>query len=125
MRQLMSVVCVAWLAVAFMHTARAAETGASAKVQFNRDIRPILSANCFRCHGPDSASRKADLRFDRREVAIKIGAIVPGDVAKSELVRRINSTDPDEQMPPPTSHNVLTGQTEIAADAMDRGRGGV
>src|SRR5580704_3932349 len=110
MRRLMSVVCVAWLAVAFVHAARAAETGASVKVQFNRDIRPILSENCFRCHGPDSASRKADLRFDRREVAVKIGAIVPGDVAKSELVRRINSTDPDEQMPPPASRNVLSAK---------------
>ena len=50
----------------------------SSAVQFNRDIRPILSENCFLCHGPDSASRKADLRFDRREVAVKIEAIVPG-----------------------------------------------
>ena len=88
----------------------ATNADAPAKVQFNRDIRPILSENCFLCHGPDSASRKADLRFDRREVAIKIGAIVPGDVDKSELVKRINSTDPDEMMPPPASHNVLSAK---------------
>ena len=89
------------LSGAIASPARAANADPPAKVQFNRDIRPILSENCFRCHGPDSASRKADLRFDRREVAIKIGAIVPGNTAKSELVRRINSTDPDEKMPPP------------------------
>src|SRR5262249_9012119 len=77
-------------------------------IQFNRDIRPILSETCFRCHGPDSAARKADLRFDRREVAVKIGAIVPGQPNKSEMITRIFSDDPDEQMPPPSSHKSLT-----------------
>ncbi len=77
-------------------------------IQFNRDIRPILSETCFRCHGPDSAARKADLRFDRREVAVKLGAIVPGQPDKSEMITRIFSDDPDEQMPPPSSHKSLT-----------------
>ncbi len=102
----------AWLSGTVASPARAASADPSAKVQFNRDIRPILSENCFRCHGPDSASRKADLRFDRREVAVKIGAIVPGNTDKSELIRRIYSTDPDEKMPPP-SH-------EDRADATSR-----
>ncbi len=59
--------------------ARAAE-----KLSFNRDVRPILAENCFACHGPDSASRKADLRLDRREVAVKAGAIAPGKPDDSE-----------------------------------------
>ena len=45
-------------------------------LEYNRDIRPILAENCFACHGPDSAARKADLRLDRREAAVKAGAIV-------------------------------------------------
>jgi cytochrome c553 len=81
---------------------------AAADIQFNRDIRPILSETCFRCHGPDSAARKADLRFDRREVAISVGAIVPGKPEKSEMISRIFSDDPDTQMPPPDSHKSLT-----------------
>ena len=48
-------------------------------LEYNRDIRPILAENCFACHGPDSAARKADLRLDRREDAVKAGAIVPGE----------------------------------------------
>ena len=52
---------------------------AAGKLEYNRDIRPILAENCFACHGPDSAARKADLRLDRREAAIEAGAIAPGD----------------------------------------------
>lgn len=80
------------------------------ELKYNRDIRPILAENCFRCHGPDSAARQADLRIDQREAAIERGAIVPGDPDASELIRRINSTNPDEQMPPPTSHRQLTAE---------------
>src|SRR4051794_2428288 len=73
-------------------------------IEFNRDIRPILSENCFACHGPDSAVRKADLRLDRREAAIEAEAIVPNDVEASELVARIDSDDPSMRMPPRASH---------------------
>ncbi len=69
-------------------------------IQFNRDVRPILSEHCFKCHGPDSASRKADLRLDRREAAIAAEALQPGKPEESELVRRIFSTDAEEMMPP-------------------------
>ncbi len=86
----------------------AAAQARAGDVQFNRDIRPILSETCFRCHGPDSASRKADLRFDRREVAVSVGAIAPGKPDKSEMIERIYSDDPDQQMPPPSSHKSLT-----------------
>lgn len=77
-------------------------------IQYNRDIRPILSQNCFSCHGPDSAARKADLRLDDRDAAIMAAAIAPGKPDASSLVERIMSTDPDVVMPPPSSHKTLT-----------------
>ncbi len=75
---------------------------------YNRHIRPILAENCFACHGPDSAARKADLRLDQRDVAVERGAIQPGHPDQSELIRRIFSTDPDEVMPPPETKKSLT-----------------
>jgi hypothetical protein len=85
-------------------------------IQFNRDIRPILSDNCFACHGPDAGNRKADLRLDLREAAVDAGAIVAGKPAESTLVERILSADPDEVMPPPDSHKKLTDhQKELLA----------
>lgn len=78
-----------------------------AAIDFNRDIRPILSENCFYCHGQDSNKRQADLRLDVRDAAIKGGAIVPNDPSASELIARIKSTDPEEQMPPPKSNRHL------------------
>jgi hypothetical protein len=80
------------------------------KLQFNRDVRPILFDACIACHGPDSASRQADLRLDRREAAIDHGAIVPGDPETSEIIRRILSTDEAEQMPPPETKKFLTDE---------------
>ncbi len=77
-------------------------------IGYNQLIRPILMDNCFACHGPDSASRKADLRLDRREAAIERGVIVPGKPEASSLVERIASDDPDMVMPPPASHKTLT-----------------
>jgi mono/diheme cytochrome c family protein len=82
-------------------------------VDYNRDIRPILAANCFACHGFDAHGRKAGLRLDRAEFAYKLTEdeltpIKPGDLAASEVWARITSTDPDEQMPPPSSHRTLT-----------------
>ncbi len=82
-------------------------------VDFNRDVRPILSNNCFKCHGPDEKARKSKLRLDERDGAVapaKSGerAIVPGKPNQSELVKRIFSTDPDEVMPPPSTKKSLT-----------------
>ncbi|MGZ0168143.1 MAG: c-type cytochrome domain-containing protein, partial [Planctomycetales bacterium] len=68
---------------------------------FNRDIRPILSANCFQCHGPDSNKREAELRID--EEAGNVSAF-GGKLAKSKAWRRIISDDPDTRMPPVDSH---------------------
>ncbi len=81
---------------------------AAGKPEYNRDIRPILAENCFACHGPDSAARKADLRLDRREAAIKAGAVTPGDLDASELIARLDTTNPKEVMPPPSLHKTLT-----------------
>ena len=79
----------------------------SDKILFNRDIRPILSDHCFSCHGPDKRARKADLRLDTYEGAIRdlggYSAIVPGDPEKSELLLRTIHSDPEELMPPPKS----------------------
>ena len=73
-------------------------------IDFNRDIRPILSENCFYCHGQDGNKRQAGLRLDLREEAITAGAIQPHDLAGSELIARVDSTDPELVMPPPTSN---------------------
>lgn len=82
-------------------------------VDFNRDIRPILSDRCYACHGPDEGQRKAGLRLDVREDAfkeLKSGhrAIVPGDLAQSSLIQRLTSPDPDDVMPPPKAGKPLT-----------------
>jgi hypothetical protein len=78
------------------------------ELQYNRDIRPILSDNCFRCHGADKAARKSKLRLDERQSAIEKEAIVPGKPDESELVRRIFTTNEDDAMPPSDSHKQLT-----------------
>jgi hypothetical protein len=77
-------------------------------VEFNRDVRPILSDNCFYCHGPDANHREADLRLDLRDEAIKAGALVPGKPDESEVLTRIFTEDEDDLMPPPDSHKKLT-----------------
>src|SRR5881397_2785344 len=81
-------------------------------VDFSSQIRPLISSKCFSCHGPDESSRKAKLRLDLRDEAIKdhkgTRAIVPGDAASSEMVRRITATDPDDVMPPPKTGRTLS-----------------
>jgi cytochrome c553 len=77
-------------------------------IEYNRDVRSILADNCFACHGPDSAARKADLRLDQREMAIEMGAITPGKPDESEILARITSEDTDLRMPPPTTHKTVT-----------------
>src|SRR5215213_7966636 len=81
---------------------------APGKLEYNRDVRPILADNCFACHGPDSAARKADLRLDQRDMAMDGGAIVPGKPDQSPLVERIYSADKSEVMPPHKTNKKLT-----------------
>src|SRR4051794_3938507 len=78
------------------------------RVEYNRDVRPILSENCFHCHGPDKNQRKAKLRLDDRESALARNAISPGKPDASELIARVFTTEAKEVMPPPASHKKLT-----------------
>src|SRR6056297_96811 len=79
---------------------------AAEDVQFNRDIRPLLSDRCFHCHGPDEDDRQAGLRLDQAEgpEGAHEFVIEPGAAEASELYNRITSDDPDLVMPPPDSH---------------------
>jgi hypothetical protein len=91
----------------------APRTAGASRIDFTRQIRPLLSDRCFRCHGPDASKRKAKLRLDVREGAFrKMNAgwaiVKPGDPAKSELVRRITTDDIEDMMPPPESNLSLT-----------------
>jgi hypothetical protein len=90
-----------------------------AKITFNEDIQPILSDNCYFCHGQDATARKADLRVDREEFAFlprKSGlpAIVKGHPESSALIQRISSTDPNQVMPPPSSHKAPLTPYQVA-----------
>lgn len=88
-----------------------AQTSPPRPVDFNREIRPILSDNCFACHGPDEKQRMARLRLDTKEGAFsKPGVIIPGDAAGSRLIKRISSGNPATVMPPPDSGHQLTAQ---------------
>lgn len=101
------------LAGALMLALLAPRARAEQAVDFNREIRPILAADCLKCHGIDEGARKKGLRLDVRESAtapLKEGerAIVPGKPQESELVRRIFAANPDDVMPPASTHTVLT-----------------
>ena len=76
----------------------------------------MLASKCYACHGPDEEGRKAKLRLDVREDALKNDVIVPGEVDDSEFHYRIHSDDPDEIMPPPESHSSLTQQEKELLD---------
>ena len=113
----MSDVPAGLLVVSVLFQVLAAEVKAAtpAKIDFNRDIRPILSENCYPCHGPDANKLKAGLRFDLKESALgkaKSGAIavVPGAPEKSEMIRRLTATDPDDVMPPAKENKALPPQ---------------
>jgi mono/diheme cytochrome c family protein len=105
---------VAALALWPLLVPRAAEgQAAKGRIDFSRQIRPILSENCFECHGPDDRARKARLRLDTKQGAfgrLRHGghAVVPGKAAESELVVRITAADPSERMPPAKSKKRLT-----------------
>lgn len=112
-RRLLSLASIVFGACAVHSSVVAAD-----RVDFNRDIRPILSNKCFACHGPDDGKRQAGLRLDDAKIATNpvesgVTAIVPGKPAASELVRRITSSDEDERMPPAKFGKPLSA-TEVA-----------
>ena len=95
-------------------------------VDFNRDVQPILSENCYHCHGPDAGGRKADLRLDKKEGAYRtadgVTPVKPGDSAGSDVIARIFSADKDEVMPTPKSNRKLTEtQKELLKRWVDEG----
>lgn len=97
---------------------------------FAREVRPLLSNRCFKCHGPDEDHQEAGLRLDVREVALAeldsgTRAIVPGHPDDSELIARITSTDPDLVMPPRHTKVTLTEEREEDPRGVDHGRGGI
>ena len=99
--------CVIWIAlVSSFAVVRSAQ--ADEPINFNRDIRPILSENCFYCHGQDRNKRAAELRLDVREAAIEKAAITPGNLDESELIARIRTDDASLLMPPPKSNRKLS-----------------
>ncbi len=107
MRKLLEIFCLV-LALTPGFRARAGESRPlPASVDFNRDIRPIFSDTCFKCHGPDQSKRKGDLHLDTREGAFADHKgrfpIVPGKPGSSEAWRRINATNSDDLMPPADS----------------------
>ncbi|HXE53284.1 MAG TPA: c-type cytochrome domain-containing protein, partial [Tepidisphaeraceae bacterium] len=90
------------------------DASAYATVDYDRQVLPILSDNCYKCHGPDEGARKAKLRLDTKDGAFGVikgkNIIAPGNPAGSELIRRISSSDPDVNMPPPKSGRKLTAE---------------
>ncbi len=100
---LLSILCL-WIS-----NQQAVAKDSTEPLQYNRDIRPILSEACFRCHGADKNSREADLRLDERDAVVgETGIIVPGDPSVSDLILRITSNDESERMPPPEEHRQLS-----------------
>ncbi len=106
--------------ISAVSSAFAAGSGIPDKIEFNRDVRPILSENCFKCHGFDKNKREGKRRIDTREGALAdnegIRAIVPGKLGESDVHLRIRSTEKDEQMPPPKSGKSLTDRQRAIID---------
>jgi cytochrome c553 len=109
-----------FIALSIAPLALAAEAPISERIQYNRDVRPILADACFRCHGFDKNKREADRRLDTREGALAendgVRAIVPGKLAESDAHVRIRSTDKEEMMPPPKANRQLSKREKQVLD---------
>src|SRR5262245_50519610 len=104
--------CWLFAAIALAWTTSEPAAAAPPDVDFNRDIRPILSESCYQCHGPDANKRKADLRLDTRDGLFRSAegstVVVPGKPDESEFWLRIASDDPESRMPPPKAGKPMT-----------------
>ena len=98
-----------WFLLGVLMIGSAYSQSSSGQPDFNRDVRPILAAKCFTCHGPDEQARESDLRLDSREQAIKSGAIIARESSASEMITRIHATG-DQQMPPLDSGKTLSAK---------------
>jgi hypothetical protein len=110
-----NLVATTWLTACLIGVAAAAVAAEKSRVDFGRDIRPLLSDTCYTCHGPDGESREADLQLDKKEIVFGTlpsdnVAIVPGHADQSELYRRISTDDIDERMPPEDHDKQLTAE---------------
>jgi hypothetical protein len=110
-----------WLAVLVAAAVGLPSVAPAGEVSYLRQVRPILSNTCFKCHGPDSAERQAELRLDldptQQTPDSGLSPVVPGKPDESELVRRIDSADPADQMPPPDSGKSLTDEQKALIKA--------
>src|SRR4051812_20868926 len=126
LHELAAIVSVA-MAVCFCGASSSAAEKNPGKIDFNRDIRPIFSENCYACHGPDKNKRKAGLRLDIKEEAFKKQesgdfAIIPNSVKKSKLLNLTTSQDEDDRMPPSKFGKRLTkDQTTLLRRWVEQG----
>ncbi len=116
----------AFALMAVLVSASVAAVAGEPGVDFNRDIRPILSETCYQCHGPDAGKRKADLRLDTRDGLFRSAdgttIVVPGKLDESELWLRVSSDDADSLMPPPKAGKPLTpGQKQLLRRWIEQG----
>ena len=115
-------ICLLVLLAGLASLTNATEPPLPESIEFNRDVLPILSDNCYFCHGPDPSHREADLRLDDREAAIASHAFIVAEPDKSALMERVRSNDPELQMPPPESNKKLTErQKQILARWIQQG----
>jgi mono/diheme cytochrome c family protein len=123
----MSILIRAGLAALLLWTPAGADEAKPGEIDFERTILPILSNNCFTCHGPDAAKRKGDLRLDDEKEAKKKNdegriAILPGKSAESEIIKRILTDDPSDRMPPAKANKTLTrAQIDLLRKWIDAG----
>lgn len=117
---------IAWLLSLILVSSLGTHLATGAEIDFNRDVRPILSDLCFQCHGPDSSQRQADLRLDQESgflgTAAAPGVVIKGKAAESEFFTRLISNDPDLQMPPVSSGKQITAaQIETLKQWINKG----
>ena len=110
-----NLVATTWLTACLIGVAAAAVAAEKSRVDFGRDIRPLLSDTCYTCHGPDGESREADLQLDKKEIVFGTlpsdnVAIVPGHADQSELYLRISTDYIDERMPPEDHDKQMTAE---------------